>query len=128
LPRGYAGAAALHNGFGIHCRLREALVLDDHNWLSKLAESTSSWWLIMLALLGGTASYIDRIREARVKFTVIGLVGDWVISGFAGIITAYVCFEMGWSPYLTAAACGVAGHQGGRTIGLVKNYLSRRAG
>ena len=99
---------------------------DEHNWLARLAENASSWWLVVLALLGGTASYIDRIREADMKFTIIGLLGDWIISAFAGIVTAYVCFEMGWSVYLTAAACGVAGHQGGRTIGLVRRYLERK--
>lgn len=95
------------------------------DWLAKQAP----WaWLIVVAIWGGTAAHIERMREHNLKFTLIGLIGDWVISGFVGIITAYACVSMNWDFYITAAACGVAGHQGGRAIGLLKVALSRRAG
>lgn len=85
-------------------------------------------WLVALALWGGTASYLSRIKRDKIPFSMIELMGEWAISGFAGIITAYVCHSLGWDFYLTAACTGVAGHMGGRAIYLLERWVVRRWG
>ena len=80
-------------------------------------------WLLAIALWGGTANYITRIKKTGARFSIIELIGEWSVSGFAGLITALVGAEAGWSFYFTAAAAGVSGHMGGRAIGLLENWL-----
>lgn len=92
------------------------------NWLARLADAAASTWFVFLATLGGTAAYITKSREQG-KFSWLDLLGDLIISSFSGIITAYVCFELKWDMYATAAACGVAGHQGSRALKLILIYL-----
>jgi hypothetical protein len=85
-------------------------------------------WLIVLAIWGGTASYLSRIKRDKISFSMIELMGEWAISGFAGIVTSYVCYSLGWDFYLTAACTGVAGHMGGRAIYLLEKYVSKKFG
>lgn len=80
-------------------------------------------WLLLLAVWGGTANYVSRIRKHKTPFSLAELLGEWVISGFAGVVTAYACWEMGWSYYATAAAVGIGGHMGGRAIGLMEHWF-----
>ncbi len=80
-------------------------------------------WLFVLAIWGGTANYISRLKSSKAAFSVIELVGEWTISGFAGVVTALVCASLGWDWYLTAAATGIAGHMGGRAIGLAEHWF-----
>ena len=52
-------------------------------------------WFIMLAIWGGTVNYLTRINRGNVQFfSFFELMGEWFISGFAGLLTAYVCIEM----------------------------------
>lgn len=83
-------------------------------------------WLIMLAFWGGTASYISRIRRKQLPFSIIELVGEWCISGFAGVVTMQICLDTGLSIYITAAATGISGHMGGRAIYLIENWFTAR--
>lgn len=83
-------------------------------------------WFVLLALWGGTANYISRVRSKGMPFSVVELIGEWSISGFAGLITAYMCVYLGLSFPLTAAVTGIAGHMGGRAIALLENYLIDR--
>lgn len=85
-------------------------------------------WLIFLALWGGTVNYLSRIKRDKLPFSMIELIGEWFISGFAGVITAYMCNSLGWDFYLTAMATGIAGHMGGRAIYLIENYFTRKLG
>ena len=73
-------------------------------------------WFALIAVWGGTASYISRIRQSEATFSLFELIGEWTISAFAGIITAYICNEMQLSFSATAALSGIAGHMGGRAI------------
>jgi len=92
-----------------------------------LAESGFGYlWLVVLAVWGGTANYISRLKKSKAAFSVIELVGEWTISGFAGVVTALCCYSMGWDWYLTAAATGIAGHMGGRAIGLAEHWFTNR--
>ncbi len=74
------------------------------------------FWFVLLAIWGGTANYISRVRKEGMKFSIIELVGEWSISGFAGVITALVCQAMEVNMLMSYALVGIAGHAGGRAI------------
>lgn len=89
----------------------------------------SIWWyvyFVFLAAWGGTASYITRMKRHKLAFSAAELVGEWTISGFAGIVTAYGCMYMDMGFYLTAGATGIAGHMGGRGLFLIEMLVRKR--
>lgn len=92
-------------------------------WLDEFLSVTSFGflWFGLLAVWGGTASYISRIKKSQATFSLMELIGEWTISAFAGVITAYICYELQFSFYLTAALAGIAGHMGGRGIALLES-------
>ena len=84
-------------------------------------------WLIALAIWGGTVNYLSRIRQGKVEaFSIVELFGEWATSGFAGLLTAFVCAELSLSWHMTAFFAGVSGHLGGRAIFLFEEYVKRR--
>lgn len=95
-------------------------------FLKAAGEYTSHMWLILLALWGGTASYISRLKRQGLPFSLVELTGEWCISGFSGALTAYICAEAGLSWYMIAFFTGVAGHLGGRGIFMLEQYTKRR--
>lgn len=97
--------------------------------IAKLAETGLAWfWFIVLAVWGGTANYISRVRKEGMKFSTVELIGEWSISGFAGVITALLCMEMGMSQLLTFALVGISGHAGGRAIFVLETLYSAKFG
>lgn len=85
-------------------------------------------WFVLLAVWGGTVNYINRRKNDKLPFSVVELVGEWAVSGFAGIITVLICQELGMSVTITAATAGIAGHMGGRSIFLLERYFQNRIG
>ena len=98
---------------------------DDGDFLTKLVESGLGYiWLVALAIWGGTVSYLGRVRDGKVAgFSFVELVGEWTVSGFAGLLTAFICVEMQFSWHLTAFFTGVSGHLGGRAIYMFESYV-----
>ena len=44
-------------------------------------------WMVILALWGGTASYLSRLKQNQaLTFSLAELAGEWAISGFAGLL------------------------------------------
>ncbi|MEC4724268.1 phage holin family protein [Shewanella sp. D64] len=86
-------------------------------------------WFIFLAVWGGTVNYLIRLkRDKSTAFSIVELLGEWVISGFSGLLTAFICAEMGLSFMYTAALAGIAGHMGGRGIYLLERVVRKRIG
>lgn len=83
-------------------------------------------WLIFLAVWGGTVNYLNRLKKSQAGFSVAELAGEWVISGFAGIMTAFICFEMGFSDYVTYAAAGISGHMGGKAVYFLEKWFNSK--
>jgi len=83
-------------------------------------------WFFAMALWGGTASYISRIKKNACCFSIVELMGEWFISGFAGIITAHVCISFDFSFHQTAFFVGISGHMGGRGLFIVENIVKNR--
>lgn len=99
------------------------------SFLKQLFDSGLGYlWFVFLAAWGGTVNYITRRKTDKSPFSIVELVGEWVISGFSGLITAFICQEMAIPFMYTAAASGVAGHMGGRGIFLIEAYLKKRIG
>jgi len=60
-------------------------------------------WVVLLATWGGIVSFIRKIKagESRPN-NIMEFVGEIVTSGFAGVITFYLCEASSMSPLLTA--------------------------
>lgn len=100
---------------------------NSHGLLMRLIEGGLGWlWLVSLAIWGGASSYVTRIRRTKVAFSFAELLGELLVSSFAGITTAYICQSMGWDWYITAAATGLSGHMGARAIGLAESIITKR--
>jgi len=85
-------------------------------------------WFALLALWGGTVNYISRVRRNNAAFSFVELIGEWTISAFAGIMTALICQEMGFSLILTSALAGISGHMGGRAIYMMEQFVCNKFG
>lgn len=85
-------------------------------------------WLFVLAVWGGTASYIGRIRKSKLPFSFVEWVGECTISGFAGVVVGYLGFAAGLHPFVVLAFAGISGHMGGKAIAMLEeqvgNWLS----
>lgn len=83
--------------------------------------------MLVLALWGGLANYVYRIKAGAVqRFSFIELLGEWVISGFSGVMVYLLASHYHVEPLLTAAMVGVAGHAGARTTFYVERMFSRK--
>lgn len=100
---------------------------ENNNFLRFLIDNGAGYvWFIVLAAWGGTVSYLSRLRKSKTAFSLVELVGEWTISAFAGLITAYFCQEMQFSFYMTAALVAIFGHMGGRAIFLFENWAQSK--
>lgn len=100
------------------------------SWISRVAGPNGGYlWMVVLALWGGTASYLSRLKQDRaLTFSLAELAGEWAISGFSGLLMAYICTEMHMSWYMTAVATGITGHMGGRGLFMIERFIKRRFG
>lgn len=87
---------------------------------------------VLMAIWGGTAAYISRIKKSCKPFSLLELVGEWSISGFSGLVTGLLCHAYQVDFFITTAVVGISGHMGGRLIFLVEragaSYVQRRFG
>lgn len=101
---------------------------DSKSWVNELLTYKGFIWLALLAMWGGTVRYISRLRTDKTEFRVAELIGEWFISGFAGILVAYICLSMDMSWQMTSFMVGVAGHMGGRAIFVLEARFKRFLG
>jgi len=94
--------------------------LNGSDWLKYLG-------LVGLALWGGTASHFSRMKRLKQPFSTAELLGEWVICGFAGVMTMLFCQAYDINPALTGAFTGIAGHMGGRTLFLLERRFISKA-
>jgi hypothetical protein len=110
-----------------------AMAWAEANLKSPLAYSLREYAVILgVALLGGAAGWARRVKKGKAEASIAALVGELMISAFAGLIAFWVCESFELSPLLTAAAAGMAGHAGGTGIAwlesLAKRHVEKRFG
>jgi hypothetical protein len=96
-------------------------------FVEEFKELFGYFWLVLLSVWGGTVNYLMRMKkDNKPLFSLTELIGEWAISGFAGLLTAFACVEMGMSWQMTAFFTGVSGHLGGRAIYLMEAYAQEK--
>ena len=94
-----------------------------------IADFLTYAWVFGLAMLGGAASFVRRVRSGESKYSnIVELVGELVISAFAGLVTFFLCQSSKLDPMLTAAFIAISGHMGTRIIFMFEAYLVKRFG
>jgi len=84
-------------------------------------------WVILLSMLGGVVSYIQKVRSGQCsRFNVTELIGEIITSGFAGLLTYLFCEAAGINLEWTAFMVGVSGHMGARAVMMFERYLGKR--
>jgi hypothetical protein len=81
-----------------------------------------------IALLGGFASWYRKVNRGEIPpWSIHHLVGELATSALAGLLCFWLCAWAGFSPLLTAALAGIAGHMGARAIELIEQWALKRA-
>jgi LydA holin phage, holin superfamily III len=84
-------------------------------------------WVLGLSALGGVVAFARKVREGHARaWNFAEFVGELVTSGFAGVMTFYMCEYSNFAPLLTASLVGIAGHMGSRAIFLLESFLDAK--
>lgn len=74
-------------------------------------------WMIGISLLGGLASFVNKVRTGKVRpWNFTEFVGEIVIAALVGVITANLCKWLGYPEPLTYALVGISSHMGSRAL------------
>jgi hypothetical protein len=84
-------------------------------------------WVFLLSAWGGLVSYISKVKAGEARaFNFAELIGELVISSFAGMLTFLLCEAAGLNDLLTAALVGICGHMGSRAIFMFEKYATKK--
>lgn len=74
-------------------------------------------WVIGLSLVGSLIARFQYWKEnKRKKISLMEIIGELFISGFAGIITFFLCEFLEVPQLLTMFLCGIAGNMGSKSL------------
>ncbi len=92
----------------------------DYSWVTYL-------YVFVLSFIGGTASYIIKVKEGVAKrFSIAELIGDNFVAGFIGLITFFLCEYFGVDQRLSAVFIGISAHNSSRAIFLLSEYIQHK--
>ncbi len=80
-------------------------------------------WVMFIAIWGGLANYVRKIRCGLAKLSLTEVIGEMCISAFVGIITFFMCESAHISPVLSAALIGISGHMGSRSMMMIEKMV-----
>ena len=85
-------------------------------------------WVTLLSLWGGLANYVSKVRSGTSRFNLMEVFGEIIVSGFAGVMTFYICAAAHTPEIITAVAVGISGHMGARIITMFELWVSKKMG
>ena len=71
---------------------------------------------LLFAVWGGTAGYINKLKQGSCRFSIGEWIGEICISGFVGVIVFLIVTSYGGSQVVAACSAGISGHMGSRAI------------
>lgn len=87
------------------------------------------FWVILLSVVGGFVSFYHKVQRGLASpFSITELIGELITSGFAGVLTFWLCEWSQVTPLLTAVLVGISGHMGARAIFQIEQWAERKFG
>lgn len=83
-------------------------------------------WVALLSIWGGVANYVGKLKRGDSRFNILEIFGEMLVSGFAGLMTFYVCYAVHTPEVVTAVAVGISGHMGARIITQLEGYIAKK--
>lgn len=86
-------------------------------------------WVVVLAAAGGTVNFLHKIRQGTARaFNITEFVGELMTSGFAGLLTFWLCEAADVNKLLSAVLIGISGHMGSRAIFKIEKWAEDKFG
>lgn len=86
-------------------------------------------WVICLAGVGGAVSFMRKLKAGTVRaFNITEFVGELITSGFAGLLTFWLCEAADINKLLSAVLIGISGHMGSRAIFRIEKWAEDKFG
>lgn len=86
-------------------------------------------WVFALAMLGGVVNFTRKLHEGSARaFNVTEFVGELVTSGFAGLLTFWLCEAADINRLMSAVLIGISGHMGSRAIFSIEKWAEDKFG
>ena len=85
-------------------------------------------WVALLSFWGGVANYVSKVKTGTSRFNLMEIFGEIIVSGFAGVMTFYICAAFHTPEVLSAVAVGISGHMGARIITQFEVWVSKKMG
>lgn len=84
-------------------------------------------WVVGLATLGGAVNFLRKVRAGAARaFNITEFVGELMTSGFAGLLTFWLCEWGGIDKMLSAVLIGISGHMGSRAIFRIERWAEEK--
>lgn len=86
-------------------------------------------WVMALAALGGIVSFYGKVKSGAVRaFNFTELAGELFTSGFAGLLTFWLCRSANMNEFISAVLIGISGHMGSRAIFAIEKWATEKFG
>ncbi len=86
-------------------------------------------WVFCLAMMGGMVSFMRKVRDGDARaFNFTEFVGELITSGFAGLLTFWLCEAADINKLLSAVLIGISGHMGSRAIFRIEKWAEDKFG
>jgi len=85
-------------------------------------------YMALIAMLGGYVNFRQKMKAGSTRgWNLTELIGEMVVSAFAGVLTFWVCRGFDINPWLTAAGVAISGHLGARAIFMAEQVIEKKA-
>lgn len=82
---------------------------------------------LFLAIWGGTAGYLNKIKQGRCRFSISEWIGEICISGFVGVTVFIIATSYNCPAEIAACLAGISGHMGSRAIFVIETIIQIKA-
>jgi hypothetical protein len=86
-------------------------------------------WVVVIGLSvwAGVVSFVRKLNDGQSRpFNFRELIGEITVSGFTGVLTAYLCAAVGIHGPMQFAFAGVAAHMGSRWLFKLESVLNQK--
>jgi predicted CDP-diglyceride synthetase/phosphatidate cytidylyltransferase len=86
-------------------------------------------WVVILAAAGGAVNFLRKIKSGTARaFNITEFIGELMTSGFAGLLTFWLCEAADVNKLLSAVLIGISGHMGSRAIFKIEKWAEDKFG